>query len=508
VTSSRRFFAVAMLCAGVATAACSRAKRAPPLATGSAVPPTPSAGEGAIPKTKDETAPLEVALPAIQGPVRFIAIGGGASPESTEISLEQDIELVASTLPGPGRILFAGGASSFSVREADEKPHGDELLVGLGDLFHPRAGRSSHYERVRLPAERSNLENVEQRLSSALSESEGPLLLYIAAHGDQGDKPRDNSVVVWGGRPFTVARLAEIDEAHTRPLRLVVTSCFSGGFGDLAFDHAEERRGPSKVQRCGVFAGTWDRETSGCDANPDRKAQESYGLHFIHALRKQDRSGAPLAEALVDYNHDGKIGLLDAHTRARIAAASLDVPTTTSERYLRSVEHGSAPVDRALLPEDAAVVDQLGATLSLRDEASVEKRWDELDRKMSHLDDELNDAQDELGTKEANLGSRLLERWPVIDDAFHPDFVTTLAKNHDAIADVLTHSAEAASRAATREKVEAAEDELAGLEVEEARLLRLRRAYETLHLAAALMRRGGPAARYYAALLACERQPP
>jgi hypothetical protein len=96
----------------------------------------------------------------------------------------------------------------------------------------------------------------------------------------------------------------------------------------------------------------------------------------------------------------------------------------------------------------------------------------------------------------------------MLDDAFHPDFAETFRKNRDAIAEVLEHSPEALARAKAREEVDGADEELSGLEVEEARLLRLRRAYETLHLAAALLHKGGPAARYYSALLGCERAAP
>ncbi len=428
----------------------------------------------------------------VTGPPRFIAVGGGATPESTEVSLEQDIDLVERTFPGPGVVLFAGGAGSLSVRELDPSPHGDTLLVALGELFHPRVGRRSRYRAVSLDAERASLDGVEEQLSASLSEGSLPLLLYIAAHGDQGDAPRDNSVALWGGRPLTVARLAQLDEKHARPLRLVVTSCFSGGFAELAFAHADEHAGPSLTPRCGLFAGTWDRETSGCDANPDRRAQESYGLHFIHALEHADRAGQRLDPKLVDFDGDGKVGLLEAHTRARIAALSLDVPTSTSDRWLRSVERGGAPIDRKLLPEEAAVVDQLGAALGLRDEAAVEKHARELDARLSDLSESI----------------RLLERWPLLDDAFHPDFAEALRQHRSAIREVLDRSPEAAARATARAKVDGMDTTLADLEVEEARLLRLQRAYETLHKASALMRRGGSAARYYATLLACERAVP
>jgi hypothetical protein len=44
--------------------------------------------------------------------------------------------------------------------------------------------------------------------------------------------------------------------------------------------------------------------------------------------------------------------------------------------------------------------------------------------------------------------------------------------------------------------------------VTEARVFRVVRAYENLHRAAALMKSGGAAARYYQTLLACERAGP
>jgi hypothetical protein len=442
------------------------------------------------------------------GPIRFLVVGGGATPESTEVSLEQDVDLVRRTLPGPGAVLFAGGSDSLSVRELDPTPHGDALLVQLGELFHPRSGRQSRYRVPHLDAERASVENVEGRLKAAVSEGDGPLVVYVAAHGDQGKTPRDNSIALWGGRPLTVARFAELTARAARPVRLVATSCFSGGFAELAFSNADEKSGPSGHLRCGLFAGTWDRQTSGCDANPDRKAQESYGLHFIHALSRTDRAGMPLPPNLVDFDHDGKVGLLDAHTRARIAALSLDVPTTTSERFLRSIEKTPGPIDRTLFPEDAAVVDELGASLGLHDEAAVEKRWASLEKHLDDLNDNLDDANDDLADREGDLGSRLLERWPVLDDPFHPDFASMLTRNRKAIKDVLESSPEAKTRDGAARIADTADAEMAELEVEEARLLRLRRAYETLHLGSALLRRGGPGARYYRALLECERGAP
>ncbi len=495
----RRLTAAAVALSLVAHAACSRRHAAPRGA------PAPSSSAAATARDRNTPRP---ARREVHGPLHFLAIGGGATPESTEVSLEQDIDLVRRTLPGAGSVLFAGGSESQSVRELTPSPRGDVLLRALGELFQPRSGRQSKYRAPRFDADRATVAGVEESLSAALSSGSEPLLVYVAAHGDQGSAPRENSIALWGGRPFTVERLAELHERHSRPLRLVATSCYSGGFAELAFAHADEHAGPSETPRCGVFAGTWDRQTSGCDANPDRRAQESYGLHFIHALARADRAGRPLAPELVDFDHDGKVGLLDAHTRARIAAASLDVPTTTSERWLRKAEPGTAPIDQKILPEDAAVVAALGAALNLRDEAAVERRAKAIDRRIGDLSNALDDADDRLDETVAALTSSLLARWPVLDDAYHPDFAAMLARNRAAIREMLERSPEAEARAEAQRVVEGLDEQLSDVEVEEARVLRLSRAYETLHHAAALMKRGGPAARYYQALLACEREPP
>lgn len=442
------------------------------------------------------------------GPLHFLAIGGGPHPESNEVSLEQDIELVQRGLPAPGLVLFAGGGQSPSVRELAGVT-GDALRLALGDLFAPRSGRQSRYRPPRFNAERATLENVEVRLGEALAHGDDPLLVYIAAHGERGDEPRHNSVALWGGGALDVTRLAQLHEQHRRPLRLVATSCFSGGFAELAFAGADARAGkPSRVARCGLFAGTADRETSGCDPNPDRRAQESYGLHLAHALAGHRRDGAALSPADADFDRDGRIGLLDAHTWARIEAVSMDVPTTTSERWLRQLEPGSAPIDRQLSPEDAAVVERLGAALRLPNEPAVRKRWTALDRQLAELDTQIGAAEDRLADRSADLGTLVLERWPVLDDPFHPDFERTFEQSRAPLEALLDTSPAARTRDKADDEVRALYARLDPLAVEEARVLRLLRAYESSHKAAALHARGGPAARYYEQLLACERGAP
>lgn len=441
--------------------------------------------------------------------LRYLAIGGGATPESTEVSIEQDLELLEHTLKGPGAVLFAGGPESRSVRELDAQAPQDQLLLGLGDLFNPRAGRTSRYRRPRVGIGRATPANVDRWLGAAVSIGEGPLLVYVASHGDQGATPRDNVAVLWGGGTLTPPHVAELTEGARRPIRFVITSCFSGGFAELAFARADEHAGATRAPRCGLFAGPWDRQTSGCDANPDRRAQESYGIHFIHALAREDRMGRPLLPSDVDFDQDGVVSLLEAHTRARIASVSLDVPTTTSERFLRSIAaQGRAPYGPKVLPEEHVLVDRLGRALGLLDEAAVTRREGELEARLDALDRKLDDAQKHLDDETAELSSRLLERWPILDDPYHPEFAAVVRSDRARILEELTRSPAASRRDEAEGRIEAIEEQQDDLQVEEARVQRLVRSYETLHAAAALELQGGEEWKRYQALLSCERGGP
>jgi hypothetical protein len=439
---------------------------------------------------------------------RYIVVGGGATPEYTEVSLEQDTRLATQSLPGPGLTLFAGGQGSVSVRLLAPPVRNESLLAQLGAIFDPRPNRDSRYRATTLNAQPATLTNFETSMALAMSTTKEPLLVYIAMHGLQGSEARDNYFELWGGDSVTVAQLDELTAGAKRPVRFVIASCYSGGFAELAFTHAEAQRGPTTQQRCGLFAGTWDRQTSGCDPNPDRRAQEGYSLHMLHALRGEDRAGKALPRNQLDLDGDGKISLLEAHTRARIASTSIDVPTTTSERYLREVVKTPAPPQWKLLPEDAAVVKQLGARLGLLDAAAVDKRYQELSAKLDELQPELDAADEEQDHARSQLGAELLARWPVLGDSFHDEFASALERDSAAISGVLRDSRYAQRFKEARTQADALGSRANTLDAQEAVVLRLVRAYETAGLASALAARGGEDYARYQALLACERGVP
>lgn len=494
----------------------------PPSAHGVArAPATPRLppADSAAPTRANRPAEPEPAAPAAPslanpGPVaepRYIVVGGGATPEYTEVSLEQDAELATRALPGPGLVLFAGGQGSVSVRLVDpaaQDTRGPSLLARLGEIFDPRAARDSDYRPTRLKAQAASFGNFETSLALALGAGDAPLLVYIATHGLQGNEPRDNFVELWGGDTISVAQLDELTASAKRPLRFVIASCYSGGFAELAFAHADARRGATALQRCGLFAGTWDRQTSGCDPNPDRRAQQGYSLHLLHALRGEDRAGKPLPDDALDFDGDGTISLLEAHTRARIASHSIDVPTTTSERYLREVVKAGATPRWSLLPEEEALVKQLGQRLGLNDLAAVERRYRRLSAELDALQPQFDLAQDELEQLRAQLGAQLLARWPVLGDPYHDQFAPTLRRDAEPIREALDGSLLARRYRAARAQADAIAARAASLDADEASVLRLLRAYETAGLASALAARGGDALRHYQSLLACERAVP
>jgi hypothetical protein len=437
-----------------------------------------------------------------------VAVGGGAAPESTEVSLEQDIVLARSVLRPPGLVLFGGGPEALSVRLEDGSGANDALLTRLGDLFQPRVGRRSRYRASTLQPEPATLRGVDAALIRALSDGDEPLLLYLATHGEKGEARRAGRVVLWEGDVLTAAALGALHEAHPRPLRVVAAGCFSGGFAELAFRSTDSAHGVTVVPRCGLFAGTWDRETSGCDPNPDRRVQEGYSLHFLQALGVRDRRGGALPLQTIDIDGDRQVSLLEAHTRARVTSRSIDVPTTTSERYLRVVEQGEGTIQPSLIPEDAAVVRALSDSLSLEDRQAAERRWKTLDQRLARADEEHEEAEAALDQRYAVLAARILSRWPVLDDPYHPEFAGILARDANAI-DAMLAGAPAAQRyREAQRKVEVLDAPFWNLQVEEALVMRLLRAYGTLARAAALRERGGDEWRAYQRLLACERWVP
>jgi hypothetical protein len=438
----------------------------------------------------------------------WLIAGGGGTPEFNQVSIEQDLELARSVLAGEGLVLFAGGRGADGVQVLRDGEDDDALVGQLADLFAPRGGRTSRYRPTTLAVDAAaTADRVRAAIAASVADDAAPLLIYLAGHGAPATSPADTGVEMWGQTSVRAVDLAGTLDAGARPVRLVITSCFSGGFAELGFVGADARAGRPARGRCGLFAATAEREASGCDPNPDRAAQEGYGLHFLNALRGRDREGEALAREQLDIDGDGRISLLEAHTRVRVASGGIDVPTTTSERWLRVKAAGLRGRSKpARLPEEDVVIAALAGELG--SEATARAGLEQVQKDMSLITGRIDQASADEDAAFRETAGELLARWPVLDDPWHPDFAATLTGGRGAIAQHLQASEAYAAYAAARAAGEAAQVELGAALQRSARLERLVRAYETRALAGRLLAKGGADWRAYEALLACERWTP
>lgn len=449
--------------------------------------------------------PLPPFDPAV--PPRWIAAASGAIPELNQVSLEQDIALAAEVLGPGGRVLFGAGPGTATVQVLAPGREPDPVVAALGDLFAPRGGRDLRYRATALDtAEPATAQGVIQALDHALAGGPEPLLLYLGGHGNLGTEPRFNSVSLWEQSELAVVDLAERLDRSPRPVRVVATTCFSGGFGELVFQGADAQLGASVGQRCGLFSAPWDLEATGCDPNPDRAAQEGYGLHFLNALRGRDRQGHPQPIEQFDFDGDRHISLLEAHTRVRIASSSADVPTTTAERWLRHAAPTKGPQLEVSLPEEDAVVSALARQLHLEgNEAQAYVELQRLGDDLEAVTRRLDDAQRDEDYAYRRAAADLLARWPVLDDPWHPEQPHVIAEQHDAIAEHLEHSPSYRDYLEIRGEVDHLSQRLWDLRRQSAPYERLTRALDNRLLAARLRAVGGPAWSTFERILACER---
>jgi len=446
--------------------------------------------------------------------LRWLALGGGATPEMNSVSIEQDIGLAAQALRGKGLILFAGGPGARDVQVLDQardaNPRGDPLLGELAALLDPRGGRDSSYRRSTLAvAAASSLEHARQAVTQLASAAGPPLTIYLAGHGEQGEHARDNWMALWGASELHVSDLAGwLDDAR-RTVRVVVTTCFGGGFAELAFAAAQVERGAPPVTRCGFFATPADLPATGCDPNPDRAAQDGYALHFFNALLGRDRDGGALPLAALDLDRDGRISLLEAHTRVNLASHAADVPTTTSERWLGAMAPRRGPRRLTVLPEQGAVVNALSARTGVPPQArAAHAALEALERQIDATRDQRDQTSADEERAAAAVVARLLARWPVLDDPWHPDFAALLKQERRAIATYLERSPEYRRYQEARREVDEAQDAYWKLREQAAPIERLTRALDYLEGAARLRAAGGRAWRAFEQLRACERGEP
>ncbi len=472
----------------------------------------------AILSRSEAAAPEPVAAaPATESPgasppradARWIAAAGGQVPELNQVSLEQDLDLAAKTFGEGGTVLFAAGAGAPVVQVlAESRPPADPASR-LADLFAPRGGRDSTYRAPQLELDGpATAQTVSAALEAALRKPGPPLLLYLGGHGHRGPTDAENAVGLWGSE-LTAIDLAALLRDTPRPVQIIATTCFSGGLAELAFADTNPEGGEFPGEVCGLFAAPHDLEASGCDPNPDRAAQEGFGLHFLHALAGQSRDGTTIEAQAIDFDGDGTIAPREAHAYVRIHSEAFDVPTSVSERWLEAVAPGpGAPQTPIVFPEENAVIEALGRSTGLLDgleRARLHLR--DVEAKIETKQEALARAQELEDRTYQRAASEILARWPVLDDPWHPQFGTMLASNIDALREHFASADTYAAYVAARDEVGQISNDLFDLRANAAPYERLARALEYRRRAARLAAAGGPAWERFELLRRCELRP-
>jgi hypothetical protein len=449
------------------------------------------------------------------GPVpadlRWLAFGGGSDPLSNQISLAQDLTLATRSLAGRGMVLFASGPRAPVAVTRDHEPEQDAPVAvrarqALTRVLAPAGADTIRYEPTKLPIDApATRELVLDALRSVLMSRGDPLLILAASHGEHGEIARQNALALWGGWGVSVEDVAELldREESVRPTRLVVTACYGGGFAELAFKGADPQQGARPPTHCGLFAAPWDDESSGCDPDANRVRQESFTIHFLPALHSEDRRGRLRKD--IDVDLDGKVSLLEAHAFARIHAHSFDVPTTTSERYLREFAPANEGGRSSREVEEQAVIDALSDELELPNERAARGKLRELEHILDDAAVLLDEAQNAADDTYTALRITLLERWPLLDHSWDPEASALIDREAAAILALLTESELAQQYEATQAELGEAASTYDSVRVARARVRRLIHAFETTRLSAALEKRGGEHWAHYRALRDCER---
>ena len=321
-----------------------------------------------------ETAASVPAAPAALDAARYhvLMVSGGGMPQinysSHLVHLQRlrDLLLASGIRPEQIDILSSDGADPApDLAQRDAPPEADFWL-----LQSTRVG-----QRLDTPVELVSSAIAGVTLAPATKTSVGRwfdaegrkleggdvLLLYVTDHGTrQSDDPLDNRITLWGKdkeASLSVRELSTALGALDPGVRVValMSQCFSGGFGKLAW--STQRDGEPAGNVCGYFSSTADRPAYGCFAENRGKDAVGHSYHFTQALAESGR-------------------MSDAHAAVLTSDRSPDVPLRTSDLYLEDLIEKAAKAEGMRTP---AFADSLLKT-ALHDPAAWEPEIRLLDR--------------------------------------------------------------------------------------------------------------------------------
>lgn len=384
--------------------------------------------------------------PAARAADHFLTIGGGYAPAGNQVSIERNVLFFRNVLTNvygndPAKsprhdVFFSDGNSPGRDVQFDDPQHplpeAYRLLARLSDEEDDLGYRYRTHEvpDVSGPARRRSIRKWFGEVGAKLPENDR-LIIYVTGHGsanegEHGKKSFDNNILdLWNGDSLSVREFAELLDMLPARVSVVVVmvQCYSGGFADLIYAGGDSQRGIANASRCGFFATMPDRQAAGCTASVNEAGYEDYSSSFWAAIRGTTRTGIAVPRESCDFDGDGVISFAEAHAHVLLTDDSIDVPMTTSDRFLRlssdsgasrsgglvNAEDMLARLEGLATPCERAVIEGMSRQLAL----SGQYRYQEA----RELADSMQDAHNQNKNQRNKLKNKLDDARDAICDA-------------------------------------------------------------------------------------------
>ena len=381
----------------------------------------------------------------------FLAIGGGHSRDSNQVSLEKNVRFYQQLLKerhvpaAQQSVYFADGSAAdadVQAKDVDALPKANRLMA---EFFGTERDLGLHYRNNEVPAvhgaaTRENIESWFADIGQTLKSGDR-LIIYVTAHGEKSEvneNPYETSIMLWNDEKLTVSEFVGLLDRLPEGVSVVavMVQCYTGGFARMIFDDADEESDLAKQSRCGFFATVHDRVAAGCTPDVDETTYVEYSTYFWEALAGHTRTGKPVARP--DYDGDGRVSFTEAHAYTVLNADTIDLPLTTSSEFLRVESEFQDEDHPKLLPKDApyatiielatpaerAVLDGLSKQLELTGEGRVAaaQRESRPSRRGRTRSREQSPRRSTARLRET-IAEDLKERWPELANVLNPGAV-------------------------------------------------------------------------------------
>jgi hypothetical protein len=192
-----------------------------------------------------------------------------------------------------------------------------------------------------------------------------------------------------------------------------------------------------------------DRQAAGCTPDVNEAGYQDYSTSFWAALAGRTRTGAAVPRASCDFDRDGAVTFAEAHAYVLLTDASVDVPMTTSDRFLRLKSDPGAAGGRLVSAEDMlprllplatpaerAVIQGLSEQLKLGTQYRYAAARDLAEAlRLQHADDEKRERELRTAYDEAreSILDGLELRWPELRNRWDPAVERILKDEGDAV---------------------------------------------------------------------------